>query len=71
MKLICSVVCFVAFVKRPALWMPFAWGPQWQTPALAGESSVYDIKQLAYRKELGESGVVSLVDDKERIKAGL
>ena len=46
-------------------------GPQWQTPALAGESSVYDIKQLAYRKELGETGVVSLVDDKERIKAGL
>ena len=46
-------------------------GPQWQTPALSGDNLVYDIKKLAYRKELGESGVISLVDDKERIKAGL
>ena len=46
-------------------------GPQWQTPGLAGDNFVYDIKKLAYRKELGKSGVLSLVDDKERIKAGL
>ena len=46
-------------------------GPQWQTPALSGESVIYDIKKLAYRRELGESGVVSLVDDRERIRAGL
>ena len=45
-------------------------GPQWQTPGLSGDNFVYDIKHLAYRKELG-SGVQSLVDDKERIKAGL
>ena len=45
-------------------------GPQWQTPGLSGSSFVYDIKKLAYRKELGP-GVQSLVDDKERIKAGL
>lgn len=46
-------------------------GPQWQTPGLTGDNFVYDIKKLAYRKELGEFGVKSLVDDKERIKAGL
>ena len=46
-------------------------GPQWQTPGLAGDNFVYDIKKLAYRKELGETGVVSVVDDKDRIKAGL
>ena len=45
-------------------------GPQWQVPKLSGESTVYDIRQLAYRQELG-SGVQSVVDDKERIKAGL
>ena len=45
-------------------------GPQWQTPGLSGSPLVYDIKKLAYRKELGE-GVVSQVDDKERIKYGL
>lgn len=45
-------------------------GPQWQTPGLSGDNFVYDIKHLAYRKELG-SGIKSLVDDKERIKAGL
>ena len=46
-------------------------GPQWQTPALSGDNMIYDIKKLAYRKELGSSGVLSIVDDKERIKAGL
>ncbi|MBC6415986.1 MAG: NADH-quinone oxidoreductase subunit I [Bdellovibrionales bacterium] len=45
-------------------------GPQWQTPALSGENTVYDIRHLAYRKEL-KSGVLSVVDDKERIRAGL
>ena len=45
-------------------------GPQWQTPGLNGSAFIHDIKQLAYRKELGE-GVVSQVDDKERIKYGL
>ena len=46
-------------------------GPQWQTPGVAGESFVYDIKKLARRPELGPKGVQSLVDDKERVKAGL
>lgn len=45
-------------------------GPEWQTPGLSGSSFVYDIKHLAYRKGLGK-GVLSRVDDKERIKAGL
>lgn len=46
-------------------------GPQWQTPALSGSQTVYDIKQLAYRKELGEHKVQSIVDDKARLKSGL
>lgn len=45
-------------------------GPQWQTPGLAGDNFVYDIKHLARRPEL-KGGVQSIVDDKERIKAGL
>ena len=45
-------------------------GPDWQTPGLGDSSFVYDIKKLAYRKEL-DGGVISLVDDKERIKSGL
>ena len=45
-------------------------GPQWQTPGLAGSNFVYDIQKLARRKAL-KGGVKSLVDDKERIKAGL
>lgn len=45
-------------------------GPEWQTPALSGDSFVYDIKKLAYREQLGK-GVLSEVDDKERIKYGL
>ena len=46
-------------------------GPQWQTPTLAGDNMVFDIKKLAKRKELGEDGVLSVVDDKERLKEGL
>ncbi len=46
-------------------------GPEWQTPGLAGSSFVYDIKKLARRRELGGSGVLSVVDDRERLKAGL
>ena len=45
-------------------------GPDWQTPGLSGSNFVYDIKKLAYRKEL-DGGVLSSVDDKERIKEGL
>lgn len=45
-------------------------GPQWQTPAAAGENFVYDIKKLARRPEL-KGGVQSLVDDKERARAGI
>lgn len=47
-------------------------GPEWQTPGLNGESFVYDIDYLAYRPNLnGGKGVLSLVDDEERHKAGV
>ena len=46
-------------------------GPDWQTPGLRGDNFVYDIKKLAHRKELGEKGVLSVVDDEDRLKAGV
>lgn len=45
-------------------------GPEWQTPGLKGSNFTYDIKQLAYRAAL-KGGVQSVVDDKERNKAGI
>jgi len=45
-------------------------GPEWQTAALNGSSFNYDIKYLAKRDSL-KGGVLSCVDDKERIKAGI
>ena len=45
-------------------------GPEWQTAALNGSNFVYDIKHLAYRDNL-KGGVKSVVDDKDRHKAGL
>jgi NADH-quinone oxidoreductase subunit I len=45
-------------------------GPEWQTPALAGSSFIYDINHLAYRPQL-KGGIQSIVDDEERHKAGI
>ena len=45
-------------------------GPEWQTAALNGSNFVYDIKHLAYRENL-KGGVQSVLDDKERHKAGI
>lgn len=45
-------------------------GPEWQTPGLAGASFNYDINKLAYRSQL-KGGVLSVVDDEERHKAGI
>lgn len=45
-------------------------GPEWQTPALNGAEFIYDIKQLAYRPQL-KGGIVSVVDEQERHKAGI
>jgi NADH-quinone oxidoreductase subunit I len=45
-------------------------GPEWQTPGLNGSQFVYDIKQLAYRPQL-KGGVVSVLDEDERHKAGI
>ncbi len=45
-------------------------GPEWQTAALNGSNFVYDIKHLAYRENL-KGGVESVVDDKDRHKAGI
>ena len=45
-------------------------GPEWQTPGLNGTNFVYDIKHLAYRKQL-EGGVPTVVDDKERSTEGI
>ncbi len=45
-------------------------GPEWQTPGLNGADFTYDIKHLAYRANL-KGGVQSVVDDKERLKAGI
>ena len=45
-------------------------GPEWQTAGLNGSKFTYDIKQLAYRPQL-KGGVVSVLDDQERHKAGI
>lgn len=45
-------------------------GPEWQTAGLNGSNFVYDIKYLAQRPQL-KDGVQSVVDDKERHKAGI
>ena len=45
-------------------------GPEWQTAALSGSKFVYDIKHLAYRPQLN-GGIQSVVDEKERKKAGI
>ena len=45
-------------------------GPEWQTPGVNGDQFVYDIKQLAYRSQL-KGGIVSVVDEADRHKAGI
>jgi NADH-quinone oxidoreductase subunit I len=45
-------------------------GPEWQTAALAGSKFTYGIEQLAYRPQL-KGGVLSVLDDQERHKAGI
>lgn len=45
-------------------------GPEWQTPGLNGGEFTYDIKKLAYRPQL-RGGILSVVDDQERHKAGI
>ncbi len=45
-------------------------GPEWQTAGLNGAPFTYDIKYLSQRKSL-KGGVLSQVDDKERLKAGI
>ncbi|MES2964445.1 MAG: NADH-quinone oxidoreductase subunit I [Bdellovibrionota bacterium] len=45
-------------------------GPEWQRPGVNGAPFVYDIKELAYRPQL-KGGIVSVVDEQERHKAGI
>jgi NADH-quinone oxidoreductase subunit I len=45
-------------------------GPEWQTPGLSGANFRYGIEHLAYRPQL-KGGILSLVDDEERHKAGI
>ena len=45
-------------------------GPEWQTAGLNGSSFIYDIPHLSKRESL-KDGVLSVVDDKERHKAGI
>jgi NADH-quinone oxidoreductase subunit I len=45
-------------------------GPEWQTAGLNGTNFAYDIQQLAYRAQL-KGGVVSVLDDEDRHKAGI
>lgn len=45
-------------------------GPEWQTPGLNGANFVYDINYLAYRPNL-KGGVQSVLDDQDRLKAGI
>jgi len=45
-------------------------GPEWQTPGLNGDNFIYDIKHLAYRPQL-KGGILTQVDDEERLKAGI
>lgn len=45
-------------------------GPEWQMPGLNGANFVHDIKQLARRPQL-KGGIISVVDEEERHKAGI
>lgn len=45
-------------------------GPEWQVPDLADGNFIYDIAHLAYRPQL-KGGVLSVVDEEERHKAGI
>ena len=45
-------------------------GPEWQMPGMNGANFVHDIKQLARRSQL-KGGIVSVVDEEERHKAGI
>ena len=45
-------------------------GPEWQRPGVNGSEFIYDIKELAYRPQL-KGGIVSVVDEQERHKAGI
>jgi NADH-quinone oxidoreductase subunit I len=45
-------------------------GPEWQTPGVNGANFHYGIEQLAYRAQL-KGGILSVVDDEERHKAGI
>ncbi len=45
-------------------------GPEWQSPGLNGANFNYDIERLAYRPNL-KGGILSIVDDEERHKAGI
>jgi NADH-quinone oxidoreductase subunit I len=45
-------------------------GPEWQTPGVNGANFHYGIEQLAYRPQL-KGGILSVVDDEERNKAGI
>lgn len=45
-------------------------GPEWQTPGVNGSEFIYDIRRLAYRPQL-KGGIVSVVDEQERHKAGI
>lgn len=47
-------------------------GPEWQRPGVNGDNFVYDIAQLAYRKNLNDGqGIPSVVDDSERHNFGI
>jgi len=47
-------------------------GPEWQRPGMNGDNFVYDIKHLAFRKNLNDGkGVASVVDDQERHTFGI
>ena len=45
-------------------------GPEWQTAGLNGSKFIYDIVHLSKRESL-KGGVLSVVNDKERLKAGI
>ncbi len=45
-------------------------GPEWQTPGTAGADFIYGINHLAYRPAL-KGGILTHVDDEERLKAGI
>ncbi len=45
-------------------------GPEWQMPGINGANFVHDIRQLAKRPNL-KGGVVSVLDEEERHKAGI